>query len=65
NWLKENAEAFNIETMEKLNNSKWVLVLKNSIKVEIEGYIKMLEKVLFINSDIFFFISSLILFTVF
>ena len=44
NWLKENAEAFNIETMEKLNNSKWVLVLKNSIKVEIEGYIKMLEK---------------------
>lgn len=44
NWLKENAEAFNIETMETLNNSKWVLVLKNSIKVEIEGYIKMLEK---------------------
>ncbi|APF24134.1 helicase-exonuclease AddAB subunit AddA [Clostridium butyricum] len=44
NWLKENAEAFNIETMEELNNSKWVLVLKNSIKVEIEGYIKMLEK---------------------
>lgn len=44
NWLKENAEAFNIETMEKLNNSKWALVLKNSIKVEIEGYIKMLEK---------------------
>ena len=44
NWFKENAEAFNIETMEKLNNSKWVLVLKNSIKVEIEGYIKMLEK---------------------
>jgi len=44
NWLKENAEAFNIDTMEKLNNSKWVLVLKNSIKVEIEGYIKMLEK---------------------
>ncbi|MEQ3339528.1 helicase-exonuclease AddAB subunit AddA [Clostridium butyricum] len=44
NWLKENAEAFNIETMEELNNSKWVLVLKNSIKVEIEGYIKMLER---------------------
>lgn len=44
NWLKENAEAFNIENMEELNNSKWVLVLKNSIKVEIEGYIKMLEK---------------------
>lgn len=50
NWLKENAEAFNIETMEELNNSKWVLVLKNSIKVEIEGYIKMLEKAIEIIS---------------
>lgn len=44
NWLKENAEAFNIETMENLNNSKWFFMLRKSIKIEIDGYIKMFER---------------------
>ncbi|WP_294394558.1 helicase-exonuclease AddAB subunit AddA [uncultured Clostridium sp.] len=43
-WLTESAEAFNISTQEELNNSAWVQVLKESISVELEGYIKMLHK---------------------
>lgn len=43
-WLKESAEAFNINTQEELNNSAWVQILKESISVELEGYIKMLHK---------------------
>lgn len=45
-WLKENAEAFNINTLEELNETKWVKVLSNSIKIEIQGYIRMMEKAL-------------------
>lgn len=43
-WLKESAEAFNISTQEELDNSRWVKILKESIGVELEGYIKMLNK---------------------
>jgi ATP-dependent helicase/nuclease subunit A len=43
-WLNENAEAFNINTLEELNGSKWVKVLVDSIGIETEGYIKMIEK---------------------
>lgn len=43
-WLIDSAEAFNIKTLEELNNSKWVKVLNESISVEIQGYIKAMEK---------------------
>ena len=43
-WLKESTEAFNISSLDELNRSKWAEVLINSIKVEVEGYIKMYDK---------------------
>ena len=43
-WLNQNAEAFKISTLEELNKTKWVKVLSENIKIEIEGYIKMMEK---------------------
>jgi ATP-dependent helicase/nuclease subunit A len=43
-WLKDSAEAFKINTLEQLNKTKWVKVLVENIKIEIEGYIKMMEK---------------------
>ncbi|WP_160693178.1 helicase-exonuclease AddAB subunit AddA [Clostridium sp. C2-6-12] len=43
-WLKDSAEAFNIKTLEELNKTKWVKVLSQNIKIEIDGYIKMMEK---------------------
>ena len=50
-WLKESAEAFNINSLDELNKSKWVRILAQSIKVELEGYIKMLEKAICIIND--------------
>lgn len=50
-WLIDSADAFNIKTLEELNNSKWVKVLNESISVEIQGYIKAMEKAIeIINS---------------
>ena len=43
-WLKESEEAFNINSIEELNESTWVRILCESVKVELEGYIKMLQK---------------------
>lgn len=43
-WLVEKAEEFNINTIEDLDNSNWMKVLKENIKIEVEGYIKSYEK---------------------
>lgn len=43
-WLKESTEAFNINSLDELNKSKWAKILIKSINIEIEGYIKMLNK---------------------
>lgn len=43
-WLIEKAEEFNINTIEDLDNSNWMKVLKENIKIEVEGYIKSYEK---------------------
>lgn len=43
-WLNDSAEAFNIKTLEELNKTKWVKVLSQNIKIEIDGYIKMMDK---------------------
>lgn len=45
-WLKDSAEAFRLDSLEELNNSKWVKVLAESIKVELKGYIRMMERAL-------------------
>ena len=50
-WLKESAEAFNISTQEELDKSRWVQILKDSIKIELEGYIKMLNKAIEIINE--------------
>lgn len=50
-WLKDSAEAFNISTLKELDNSKWVKVLTESIKIEISGYIKMMKKAINIVNE--------------
>lgn len=43
-WLNDSAEAFKINTVEELNETRWVKILADSVKIEIDGYIKMMEK---------------------
>ncbi|MBY7025819.1 MULTISPECIES: helicase-exonuclease AddAB subunit AddA [Clostridium] len=43
-WLKAASEDFDIKTLQELDESKWVSVLKESIKIELDGYIKMMQK---------------------
>jgi ATP-dependent helicase/nuclease subunit A len=43
-WLVEKAEEFNINTIEDLDSSNWMKILKENLKVEVEGYIKSYEK---------------------
>ena len=51
NWLKNSAESFNIETIEDLDKTAWIQVLKENIYIEVSGYIKTLEKAIeLINS---------------
>lgn len=45
-WLKNAIEDFNINTLEELNKTNWVNVLKESVRIELEGYIKMMQKAL-------------------
>ena len=50
-WLKDSSESFNITTLKELDESKWVKVLSESIKIELEGYIKMLQKAITIINE--------------
>ena len=50
-WLYENAEKFNINSIEELNNSIWVNILRTNMKIEVEGFIKTLEKSITIIRD--------------
>jgi ATP-dependent helicase/nuclease subunit A len=43
-WLNNSAQDFNIKTLEELNRTKWVEVLAESVKIELDGYLKMIEK---------------------
>ncbi|WP_300381474.1 helicase-exonuclease AddAB subunit AddA [Clostridium sp.] len=43
-WLVKKAEEFNINTIKDLDNSNWMKVLKETLKIEVEGYIKSYEK---------------------
>ncbi|MDU3526189.1 helicase-exonuclease AddAB subunit AddA [Clostridium sp.] len=50
-WLVNNAERFNIETIDDLNKTIWIDILKETINIEVNGYIKMLEKAIGIIRD--------------
>ena len=50
-WLIEKAEAFNISTIEELDKSPWVKVLKDSLKVELIGFLNMYKKAIDIIND--------------
>lgn len=50
-WLIEKAEEFNIKTVEELNKTEWVKVLKENIRVEVNGYLSMLKKALSIINE--------------
>ncbi|MDU1314306.1 MAG: helicase-exonuclease AddAB subunit AddA [Clostridium septicum] len=43
-WLLEKADEFNIDTLEELNSTEWVKILKENIAVETQGYLSMLNK---------------------
>ncbi len=43
-WLKDSAEAFNLNSIEELDTSKWAEILKESIAIEVNGYIKTYDK---------------------
>ena len=43
-WLMEKAEEFNIDTIEDLDKSLWMKVLKDNLKIELEGLISMAQK---------------------
>ena len=45
-WLIEKAEAFNINTLEELDKTEWIKVLKDSLRVEIRGFLNMYKKAL-------------------
>ena len=50
-WLIEKAEEFNISTLEELDKTKWVEILKDNIRVEVEGFINMYHKAIELISD--------------
>lgn len=50
-WLIEKAEDFNIGTIEELDKSPWVKVLKDSLRVELVGFLNMYKKAIDIIND--------------
>ena len=50
-WLVEKAEDFNISTIDDLDKSPWVKVLKDSLRVELEGFLNMYKKSINIIND--------------
>ena len=50
-WLINNAERFNIESLDELNETIWIDILKQTIGIEVAGYIKMLKKAICIIKD--------------
>ena len=45
-WLNEKSDAFNIKTIDELDKSNWVKVLKENIELELQGLISMEERAL-------------------
>jgi ATP-dependent helicase/nuclease subunit A len=45
-WLNEKSDDFNIKTIEELDKSNWVEILKENIELELQGLISMEERAL-------------------
>lgn len=43
-WLKEKAEEFNIESIDDINDLPWGIELRNSVKIDVESSIYMLQE---------------------
>ena len=43
-WLIESAEKFNVKSIEELDNTSWMKLIKDNIKIEVYGYIKSYER---------------------
>ncbi|WP_244834170.1 helicase-exonuclease AddAB subunit AddA [Clostridium sp. BJN0001] len=43
-WLNEKSNDFNISTVSELEHTKWITVLKENMKIELDGMIRLLEK---------------------
>ncbi|WP_143317791.1 helicase-exonuclease AddAB subunit AddA [Clostridium sp. HBUAS56017] len=50
-WLREKAEDFNVKDKEELSKSNWVEVLKETLKIEVNGLISMVYKSIQICND--------------
>ena len=43
-WLNEKAEEFNINTVDELDKTEWINVLRSNLGVELNGFINMMNK---------------------
>ncbi|MGN1029082.1 MAG: UvrD-helicase domain-containing protein, partial [Bacilli bacterium] len=50
-WLKDSAESFNVATIQDLDKTEWIKVLKETIYIEVSGYIKTLDKAIELIKD--------------
>ena len=50
-WLKEKAEDFNISTLEEFDKSEWVKVLRDNLRVELNGFLNMYKRAIEIIND--------------
>ncbi|MGN0026597.1 MAG: UvrD-helicase domain-containing protein, partial [Clostridium sp.] len=50
-WLKDSAESFNVDTIQDLDKTAWIQVLKETIYIEVTGYIKTLDKAIELIKD--------------
>ena len=50
-WLLEKSEEFNINSLEELDESKWIDVLKENILIELNGLISMENKALVLCNE--------------
>lgn len=50
-WIKEKAEEFNIKSLDELNDTVWVKVLKNDIGMEVDSFINMYHKAIDVISN--------------
>ena len=50
-WLLEKSEEFNINSLEELDKSKWIDVLKENILIELNGLISMENKALVLCNE--------------
>ena len=50
-WLVNSSESFNISSIKDLDNTPWIKILKESIWIEVDGYVKTLEKAIDLIKD--------------